>query len=338
MMKREKKLVALVIATLMLIGIASGCTRTETVDLHTPTYENVGTSENLAIDLSLEMVPLTSSPAMFLGVEMPAAPGTLTRENSKAVIDYSNSSDGYVMIRFLNSTEKQLRVKITGPSERGYQYVLNQNAEYEVFPLSDGNGSYTIQVFEHIEGTTYSVAASVTIEVALNDEFAPFLRPNQYVNFTNDSTAVARANELINSNMTLTDKISTIYNFVVSNLTYNRTLAQEIVDGLRPNYLPNIDSVLASGQGICFDYAALMTAMLRSQNVPTRLVVGYAGSVYHAWIDVWSDEEGWINSSIYFDGESWKLMDPTFASTSGQADRDWQFIGDGTNYSTCFLY
>ena len=48
-------------------------------------------------------------------------------------------------------------------------------------------------------------------------------------------------------------------------------------------------------KGICFDYAALMTAMLRSQGIPTKLEIGYSGEVYHAWISTYIDEIGWVD-------------------------------------------
>ena len=34
-----------------------------------------------------------------------------------------------------------------------------------------------------------------------------------------------------------------------------------------------------------------MTAMLRSQNIPCKLVVGCAGTTYHAWIDVYVEAQ-----------------------------------------------
>jgi transglutaminase-like putative cysteine protease len=99
-----------------------------------------------------------------------------------------------------------------------------------------------------------------------------------------------------------------------------------------------LDDVLTRGKGICFDYAALMTGMLRSQGIPTKLVLGYAGEVYHAWITVYSEETGWIANIITFDGHTWNLMDPTFTATGGQGSNVLQFIGDGSNYSALFLF
>jgi transglutaminase/protease-like cytokinesis protein 3 len=125
-----------------------------------------------------------------------------------------------------------------------------------------------------------------------------------------------------------------VYNFVLSGLTYDKELAANVKSG----YLPNVDTVLASGKGICFDYAAVMTSMLRSQDIPTKLVVGYAGEVYHAWLNVYSTETGWVDAVIQFDGKTWKLMDPTFASTGNQSEEVMKYIGDGKNYAAKYVY
>ena len=95
---------------------------------------------------------------------------------------------------------------------------------------------------------------------------------------------------------------------------------------------------LAQKKGICFDYAALMTAMLRSQDIPTKLVVGYTGSLYHAWINVFLEGQGWVDNVIYFDGHDWKLMDPTFASSGKQSKEIMQYIGNGGNYKAKYSY
>jgi len=99
-----------------------------------------------------------------------------------------------------------------------------------------------------------------------------------------------------------------------------------------------LDTVLEKKSGICFDYAALMTGMLRSQGIPCKLVVGYAGTAYHAWISVWTQEHGWVDGAIYFDGSVWQRMDPTFASGSGGDPAILRYIGDGANYTAKYFY
>jgi len=332
-----KKLIALVLALLMLAVMLVACEKAETMDMHEPDGVDMELPEGYVLDFASEMVPLTEAPAVST-LLMPSAPGTLVKKNQKAEIDYSNTADGYVMIKFLQNTTKRLKVRVTGPSTVNYDYNLKPGGVYEVFPLSDGNGSYTVSVFEQIEGNRYANANAVTVTVTLKDEFASFIRPNQYVNYKPDSAVVKKAAELVSGSTELLDKISEIYNFVIKNLKYDNDFAAAVKRGEKAGYVPNVDSVLENKKGVCFDYAALMTAMLRSQNIPTKLVIGYAGDQYHAWIDVYSEKEGWISSVISFDGKTWKLMDPTFASGANQSSQVMQFIGDGKNYSARYLY
>jgi len=289
------------------------------------------------VDLETDPVPLVRTPAIPI-VLMPVASGRLVEKNTKAQIDYSNTVDGYVMVKWLTKTDKQLRVQVIGPSSDVYTYIIQPNNEYEVFPLSDSNGSYTVRVMEQVPDGRYAKAAGVDFNVTLKDEFAPFLRPNQHVNFNEDSEVVKKAAELVTGKRTVNTKVAAIYDFVTKNLTYDTKLAKDITDGIVKSYIPDLDSVMASKKGICFDYAALMTAMLRSQDIPTKLVFGYAGSIKHAWIDVYSEETGWIDRVIFFDGKDWTMMDPTFASTASSTDSLKQYIGDGSNYVTTHLY
>ena len=81
-----------------------------------------------------------------------------------------------------------------------------------------------------------------------------------------------------------------------------------------------------------------MTAMLRSQNIPTKMEVGYAGTVYHAWLSAYVDDIGWINGMIEFDGVDWSLMDPTFASTTKKSKLRSFLNDEDTNYSVKYIY
>jgi hypothetical protein len=274
--------------------------------------------------------PQTENPRGAVAVPMPDQPGTLTEANEKAVLDYSNSSDGYCSVKFVGQTDNALRVQITAPNGTRYVYAsLKPNGGFDVYPFSEGSGVYTVEVFEAVPGSTgYSRALpAVSVNVSLKNEFAPFLRPNRYVNFTKSSQAVQKADSLVKYSQGLIEEISDIYNFVIGNITYDRALAEKINSGTITTYIPDVDETLRSGKGICFDYAALMTAMLRSRGIPCKLVMGTAGNQQHAWISVWSEEAGWINGVIQFNG-TWVLMDPTFAAGRNE------FTGEGTNYSS----
>lgn len=265
-------------------------------------------------------------------VLVPAADGTNTYGVDTVEIDASHTDQGYVMVRYTGSNPK-VKLQISTPDDNTYTYLLSQNQEFETFPLSGGNGGYSLSVLENVDGDMYSVACSQDIDVSIADEFLPFLYPNQYVDFTPQSQAVAKGAELVKEAHSDLEAVTNIYHYVISSITYDTEKASSVAYG----YLPDVDETLKSGTGICFDYAALTAAMLRSQRIPTRLEVGYAGEAYHAWISVYLEETGWIDNIIEFHGSSWSLMDPTFAAgTSSQNLK--KFIGDGTNYVVKYYY
>ena len=264
-------------------------------------------------------------------VLQPEASGLAVIDNEEAIIDYSNVSAGYVMARYRASTESRLKVLVKGPTTT-YSYNLPPD-EWATFPLSDGNGHYQMGVYINVTGTKYAAVLVGEFDVEMTDEFAPFLRPNQYVNYTNAPNTVQLGAELTLGMEHPLEKVAAVYDHVIHNFTYDYEKAETVKSG----YLPDLDAVLELKTGICFDYAALMTAMLRSQEVPCKLVVGYAGDIYHAWISVWTEENGWIDGAIFFDGHQWKRMDPTFAS-SGEGDPEiMDFILNG-EYRVKYLY
>jgi len=354
-MKKSIKVISLTLILFAIVGLGTACSLSEVKDfVHGPVpgFETspdrkqdsdnkpdpVISDEDTTIDLpSEDLVPLTQTPAIPI-VLMPVASGSKVESNSKAVIDYSNTADGYVMVKWNKETTSNLFVQITGPDDVRYQYSILPDGNFNVLPLTGGNGSYTINVLEQTSDGRGALVVGTTVKVTLTDEFAPFLRPNQFVNFDEDSEVVKVAASLVSKEYSFPEKIAAVYNFVTSNIVYDTDFAQSVIDGAVSSYIPDLDSVLARGKGICFDYAAVMTAMLRSQGIPTKMVFGYADDVYHAWISVYSDETGWIDQVIFFDGESWMLMDPTFAAAAGSASSLQNFIGDGGVYTALLLY
>ncbi len=317
---RFYKLIACVLILLLLTGCAG-------MQGKNPT----GPQGVLSDGMSLGENQLPETPALP-DILRPEATGELVEETDRAVIDYSNTADGYVMVRWKDVQEKRIKVQVKGPTTT-YTYNL-MTGDWETFPLSDGNGTYQVAVYENVEASKYALVQSVSTEVTLTDEFAPFLRPNQYVDYADAEQTIKTAAQLTAGKDTELSKVQAIYEYVVQTLAYDKKLAATVQSG----YLPDLDAVLEEKKGICFDYAALMTGMLRSQSVPCKLVVGFAGEAYHAWISVYTEKDGWIDNVIYFDGATWKRMDPTFASSGNQSDEIMKYIGDGTNYKEKYLY
>jgi transglutaminase-like putative cysteine protease len=236
------------------------------------------------------------------------------------------------MVRYDQTSEQKLKAQVKGPSTT-YTYTLTPQV-WAAFPLSDGNGDYQVTVYINVSGNSYAAVLSLSIDVTLADEFAPFLRSNQYVNFDEAPEAVALAAQLTADKEDTLDKVNAVYDYVVENIEYDNELAATVKSG----YLPVLDTVLEKKAGICFDYASLMTGMLRSQGIPCKLVVGYAGDLYHAWISVWTEDSGWVDNVIFFDGASWTRMDPTFASSGNGDDSIMEFIGNSSNYTAKYFY
>ena len=261
----------------------------------------------------------------------PVAEGQKILGDNELTVDITNCDDGYM---FVNSTGEieDIKIQITCDGSLTYTYIIP--AGVSVIPLSLGDGEYSVVAYEGMgEEGMYATKFAETIDVKLNDEFLPYLYPNCYVNFNVDSDAVALGKELAAGKGSDIEVIAAVYDYVVKNITYDHERAETV----KPDYVPVVDDVLKEKKGICFDYSALMAAMLRSQRIPTRLEFGYAGDAYHAWITTYIEDQGWINGIIEFDGTDWTLMDPTFAANMG-TKKIKSFIGDGNNYTTKYIY
>ncbi len=262
------------------------------------------------------------------------ASGAVVYGNDITTLDASNSAKGYVMMKYVGSNSK-VKFQITTPTQEKYTYLVPSTQEFVVYPLTAGNGSYSFTLYESTspEEDLYAVAFSQSLDVSIENEFLPFLTPNHYVDYNADSLAVAEAVKLSADTYSDLDVINNVYSYIIKNISYDTDKANSVVYG----YVPNVDETLQSKKGICFDYAALMATMLRSQNIPTRMEFGYAGEAYHAWISCYVEEVGWIDDIIEFNGTEWELLDPTFASSSS-SDQMGEYIGDGSNYLVKFTY
>ena len=265
-----------------------------------------------------------------LQVLVPEAPGKKTLGASPLTLDISNADQGY-LTAISDSDSQKMNVQLTSENEAVYSYFVSPGKS-AVIPFSSGSGTYQICCYQQIDGSRYAALFADTLEVSLENEFLPFLYPNQYVNFTPDSASSKLALSIISEDASDVDALQAVYNYVVQNLTYDYDLADTVDSG----YIPDVDSTLKSGKGICFDYAALMTAMLRSSGIPTRLDIGYATNIYHAWISTYLDEQGWVDNVIKFDGKNWTMMDPTFAAGGGDGIQD--FITDSSNYNIEYIH
>lgn len=254
-------------------------------------------------------------------VLLPTSPGSEVMEDPSGLvtIDYSNRELGYIQVKRLLDTPEKLKMQIvnndaTLEEHRNFAYYdLTEVNEYVTFPLVYGNGEYSIVIYLNTSGTKYMSKFEGRMQVELVNEQTPYLYPNQVVDYNTDSKAIQEAFQLCKDDTNDLQRVKTFFDYITENISYD----EEKAEATQNTYvLPVIDETLALKKGICFDYASLMAAMCRSQQIPCKVVVGNTSIEYHAWVEVWLEGQGWINPTTLFEAEEWSRADPTFAASN----------------------
>lgn len=221
-------------------------------------------------------------------------------------VDLSQVSDGVVTVSCRSNKPLKLLVSL---GDKNSAYTISNNGTPFTAPLSLGNGSYKLEIMEHVDGIGYTPAMSADVELAdsvrlskVFDHIPPYSSSNGYVPYEKDSFCVKEANRLAKKAASKAEFIKSVESYVKSHVKYDDDYVPENLS----DHKISPDETLEIGKGICLDFASLTAAMLRSQGVPTKLVFGdvvirspLTGceiSEYHAW------------NEAYLDGE-WVLLD-----------------------------
>ena len=248
--------------------------------------------------------------------------------NDEVLVDTSRSSKGFFGIHC--TSDKKIKVQVFKDDET-YTYDVVTGKD-QIYPFQLGDGSYTIKVMKNIADTKYSELYATSVNVSLDSQFEPFLRPSQYADYTQDSECVKKADELAAQAADANEFITNVFNYVCKNIKYDKSKAETVQSG----YIPVPDEIMDSGKGICFDYASLAASMLRSHGIPTKIIFGYVApnDLYHAWNMFYTEESGWTTVEFTVNPDDWNRIDLTFSANGANAD----FIGDGTNYVEAYEY
>lgn len=244
-------------------------------------------------------------------------------------LDLSATSEGYVAVAAVaDSRLKFLVIK----DDTTYTYNMASDGTPSIFPLQSGNGRYTFRVMINVADNDYAVKYSTDADVSLLDEFQPYLRPSDYVRYGEDSQCVQKAEELAQGAENALDVVRAVFEYICDRVDYDSEKRENLPKG----YLPDPDETMATGKGVCVDYASLAAAMLRSQGIPTRVIYGYVepNDLYHAWNMFYTEETGWVTVEYQVSGHNWNRLDLTF-SANGADD---SFVGNDTNYTDVYIY
>lgn len=237
-------------------------------------------------------------------------------------LDPAMLSQGIAAVTYEAKPKIKTKVMITKGKE-SYTYNLTPGALTEQFPLQLGNGEYKVMILENVSGKSYKVMKQETVRLNLKDDKIVFLNSIQNINWTSTSKAAAKASELADGLKTNAEIVQAVYDFVTSTIAYDDKLAKSApVD-----YLPSVDRTLAAKKDICYGYSALFAAMLRSLDIPTKLVMGYSEytDVYHAW------------NEVYVKGK-WMTIDTTIDAGLKKGDKPVEMYKDATKYTMTKQY
>lgn len=191
-----------------------------------------------------------------------------------------NSSTGKVEV-FVPEKDKgyfKLEVK-KGNQVRHYDLFNGENH----FNLIYGNGNYILTTYQSSDGKRYKRVSSRQLTVKLKHSTAPYLHSTQ--NVTIDNATAQLAKSLSRSSYSTSQQTLTTSRHISRSIAYDH----KKIAKLSSAYLPDNTDTLKMKRGICYDFASLNAGLLRSQGIPTRLVMGYAKGVggYHAWNEVY---------------------------------------------------
>lgn len=179
-------------------------------------------------------------------------------------------------------------------------YVLTADKE-ELLPFSYGDGEYVITTGRYDNQGSAVVLGESKISIKLDDKLSPFRGTSYYTNYKIDTDKLG-----INGKSD-DEFVDDAFTYVATKIKYNEKLNKLITSGEIEIYRPNLEEIIRTKEGICLDQASLLATILRSHDIPARVVAGYHNSQYHAWVEVWLDS-------------NWKIYDPTLNVTYRDID------------------
>ncbi|OAB39084.1 transglutaminase [Paenibacillus macquariensis subsp. defensor] len=218
-----------------------------------------------------------------------------------AWLNEANVNKGIISVKYDVKYNVNTKLLIAKGVEQ-YTYSLTGDKQGEVFPLQLGNGNYNVSIVEQTKGNKYQVVHKDTVMLDLTDSTTVYLNSIQNVNWNSTNKAIQTARNLTKNLATDTEKVNVIYSYVINNIKYDKNLAAKVP----MDYSPRIDDTFSSKKDICYGYSSLFAAMLRSVDIPTKLVMGKTSYVdtYHAWNEVYLNNK-WVIIDTTLDA-GWK--------------------------------
>ena len=265
-------------------------------------------------------------------IEQPAISDSPTATGNGAVIDMEQVSNRGVILASGGGGMNRMKLTVSC-GDMTYAYDLPGDGAPVTVPANMGDGTYDVRVMLNTEGNNYIEVLSATADVKLASEFQPFLMPNVFCSYDENSPCVRQARQIAEDSDNQGELALRICEYVIAQMEYDKEKALALEDAT--GYVPNPDNALAERKGICFDYASLCVALFRSTGIPAKLVTGYVppDRVYHSWVEAYVDGH-WSRYGISVQSGHWSRLDITMAD--GLAEDAPQL--DSSSYEVRYVY
>lgn len=298
---------------------AKGSSRT----LYVPSLAQIGMDENYTVSVS---VPQDFGKLFSTGVtpELNGADGNLVRYTFPKSADLKRSVslifgettiyEADFAFPLDNTSGRTKRFTVTLPPDTSSQKIFIKSLSPEPIGTrldSDGNvlADYDVPAHTKIVVNTniaaqvkyleYDLSSSGTIQDISAEISKKYTGQTQYWQSTSPQLQVKAAQAVAGTDKVI-DKVRNLYKLTVDTLSYNN-------EKIKYNIRQGSNKALANpDNAVCLEYSDLLIALLRSQNIPARMPVGYAyagnlkqskavSDSLHSWVEVYVPGVGWMN-------------------------------------------
>ncbi len=251
-------------------------------------------------------------------------------------IDTTTASEGYIILENLDERAYNIGVYISADvindleKKPNFIWISDSKGKSSIkVPLTYGVTSYNITV---VTSMTYdptgsecsSKKAELTFTPTSVSETGGFLLSAGEVIYDENMMFIKKAKEIAATCSNDFEKVEKIQAWVTSYMSYKDEEATPMIV-----YQCDLEKIYNRKTGVCYDYAVILAAMLRSQGIPCKLDFGYYDGVGHVWTEVYVDSEGVLDAdNVYLEGKKWCRVEATLSGANGVKE----FINESDKY------
>jgi len=264
--------------------------------------------------------------------------------NKYVKINTNTANKGYIEVEYLDANGYDITVSMRSNKKNangnlaGWEYRSSKKGKCKInAALTYGNAAYTVTVTSTMKNESTGVErvskkATLTINLPNVSSTGAFLLSTGEVIYDSNMMFIKKASEISATCKDDFEKVSKIYDWLTQYIQY-----QVVEDTIQGDYICDLNKIYNRKTGVCYDYAVVLAAMLRSQGIPCKVVFGrYTDSTSgdgHVWNEVYIAKSGSITSNeLSITGNKWCTLDPTLSHVnSGQSAID--FMNNASNYT-----